>query len=235
MKLSEIFIHLAHGELSNLQVGTRNSGRIAECDYPALISHINLGLSALFSAFNLRQKEVIIEQKPGVALYLLNSRHALTNSESAADKFILDTEEHPFIDDIIKIEQVFRGDGSECGLNNAHDPESLYTPAFNILQVPKVYPGEPLAILYRADHIRLTVQDAMNADQVEVEIPDLMLEALLLFVWARVASAMGSDTAMQDAVLLRREYNFAIMRYKDYGIVHVDTPTNLKLRQNGWV
>lgn len=101
MKLIEIFNHLTYGELSQLSLGGTVNGEIPEAKYLALISSINLGLTALHTRFYLKE---------GQLKFVVSGEGATYDLER---------------DDILKIEQVFTEEGHELGVNDYTDPYTL--------------------------------------------------------------------------------------------------------------
>ncbi len=71
MKLSEFFDLLEYGELANLPLsGNIDSPKgIREQDYPVLISHLNLALTDLHTKFNLKEREVAVQQYEPIVYY----------------------------------------------------------------------------------------------------------------------------------------------------------------------
>src|SRR5690625_3224463 len=104
MKLIEIFNQLTYGELSQLHIGGEEVGEIRPQDYMAIVPHINLGLTALHKRFLIREGRLRIELQPGMYTYVLHSEHAVSHRASRKTRYILDSADQPFNDDIIKVE-----------------------------------------------------------------------------------------------------------------------------------
>lgn len=227
MKLIDVVRQLRAGELSKLSLGTQD-------DIINLFPHINLALTALHTRFPLRMKSVDIQQYDHISDYVLDRAFAQTNDESGElYKYILDTQAAPFIEDIIKIEQVFDELGCELPLNDIVRYESVYTPNYNTIQVGRPNGDMMMSVTYRADHPKIL--DSTDPNTFEVQISHSYLEPLLYFVAARVNSVMPSLDGQNTSnnFLMRYENACALLEQKT--VLHKDEPSNMKLRDNGWV
>ena len=211
MLLSDLFKNLSNGELSQFAMGTDNSGKIAEKDYEKVIAHINLGLTNLHTRLPLKQAQVIIRLSDNKNVYPLP------------------------VNDVLKIEEVYSEAGTAFALNDPANEESLYTPAYNVLQVPNPTNGAQIAVLYRANHKPLPMKKGIDPMSIEVEIPDTLIEALMTYVVSRVMQSRGTAEAINEANAAMQRYEYLIQLFLQSGSVSVDMPTNTKLRDNGWV
>lgn len=203
MKLTEIFTQLTYGELSQISMGGGEAGEINEKNYDRLLSHINLGLTALYKRFPLKQGRLTVALQPGRLTYPLKAAFAVSNTASLEPvKYILDTES-PFLEDIHKVEAVKTALEYELALNDEGDALSITTPSATVLRVPlaiveasaeleEYYRTETLEVVYRANHPLLD-QDTSGFDveSCEVELPYSHLEPLLYFVASRIHNPIG--------------------------------------------
>lgn len=212
MTLQDIFDDLAFGELSQLAIGGADSGtptdieQICEKDRPALIKHINLGLNALYRRFRLAEKSVVIILQENKSSYVLDSRFAITNTQSNEPvKYLLDVNDE-FDDTLLKVEEV-QGFVSPVGavdrsgwiplkLNATNNPHSLRTPSMKTLIVPDDFgmqtPPEKILVKYRASHPKIDVNLGTYAAMEQIiELPSTHLAALLYFVASRVMNPVG--------------------------------------------
>jgi len=235
MLLSDLFMYLAYGELSQMAIGTNNRGGIDESDYPTLISHINLGLTNLHSRLPLKQSQVIITQQSDRVLYPLTSIYAITSPSVGNDRFILDSAAEPFVDNVLKIEEIYTESNVSLPLNDSAKDNSLFTPSFNTLQVPTPESNKLLAVLYRANHTQLPAKRGVDISAIELDIPAVLIEPLLTFVVGRVAAAGNNQTSIQEAAAYQQKYEVQIQQIIQSGALSVDRPSNLRMRSNGWV
>ena len=203
MKLSELFELLQYGELANLPVsgGIDDVKGIRVQDYPVLISHINLALTDLHTKFNLKEREVAVQQYEAITQYQLDAKFAVTNTGSTEPvKYILDSESNPFTDDILRINSIFDEAGCELPINNENQTTSLFLNGYKTLQVPFPADDNTIFVMYRANHTKL-VSSIPDLDA-EVEIPAFCVEAVLSYVASRVHSQRTSQEAQINAVNL---------------------------------
>lgn len=248
MKLKEIFDQLTHGELSQLSIGGAANGGIAVENYPKVLSHINLGLTALYKRFPLKEGRVEVELQTGRTTYPINANYAVNNRRSReAVRYIKDSADAPFRDGIHKIERVYTSLGFEMGLNDESDPYSVFTPSATVLRVPAVVVAgsvdlpdelktETLEVVYRANHPPIVQGIGLfEPDRVEVELPYSHLEPLLLFVASRVytPTSMTNETNMGNTYYSKYE---ASCQQLETTNLRVDQGSqNTRLARNGWV
>lgn len=223
MKLSEVFTQLAYGELSQLFIGTNQEGELTEDSYPILLAHVNLGLSALYKRFNLKEGRVVFPLNP------LSNVYKLT------------------VSDLNKIEEVLTSTGNSFGLNNRADSYSCFTPAMDTLRVPwKVVEGSldvpeklkttSLEVVYRANHPKLTdTNGIIEPDKVELELPYTHLEALLYFVASRMHNPIGMVNEFNAGNNWAAKYEIECKRLESEGLEIDQDSQNERLYRNGWV
>jgi hypothetical protein len=248
MKLKEIFDQLTHGELSQLSIGGAEAGAIAPTNYGKVLSHVNMGLTALYKRFPLKEGRLTVELQTGMTTYPINSNFAVNNRRSRESvRFIQDSAVEPFKDDIHKIERVYTSTGYEMGLNNETDPFSVFTPSATVLRGPALVVAgsvdlpdelktETLEVVYRANH-PIIVQGIglFEPDRIDVELPYSHLEALLFYVASRVHTPTGmtNETNMGNTYYQKYE---ASCQQLEVSNLRVDQGSqNGRLYRNGWV
>ena len=189
MKLNELFSNLSFGPLANLSVGGDGIGMIPFEHEARLTSFVNKSLLALFSRFPLLEKEVIVRAYDGKTLYPLKKIYADTDATVVPQKFIADSAVDPFLEDVIKILAIYDELGQPMPLNNTGEPTSLFTPLFDMVQIPLPKTGDIYYVLYRGKHPVLVPG---VADQ-DVNIPDILQTALEAHVAYQVFSPMNGQ------------------------------------------
>lgn len=248
MKLKEIFDQLTFGELSQLSIGGGEAGVIAPANYDRLLVHINLGLTALYKRFPLKENQVKLELQPGRLTYPIHSKYAVSCRNSREPvRYIKDTVAEPFRDDIHKIERVYSSGGFEFGLNDLEDTFSMMTPTATVLRVPSVIVTPPveqddllrtttLDVVYRANH-RIIEKDGvfLEPEDVEIELPYSHLEPLLYFVAARVHTPTGMSNEANMGNIYSAKYEQACQEIetRNLRVDNVSQPD--RLTRNGWV
>lgn len=247
MKLSEIFAQLTVGELSQLGLGGAKSGMIAEDDYPKIIGHVNLALADLFSRFTIRQGRLVLAPQPGKVSYALTSNFAVNSPRSTElVRYILDTPEEPFQDDISKVERIVTDSGHELSLNVEGDSESAFTPSTTVLRLPKLLVGAgekpdhlktaQLEIEYRASHPIIGKGFGyVDPVRTEVHLPYAYLQALLYFVASRAHNPSGMANEFHSGNSYAMKYQQECARLDNANLQVVQTRENTRLERNGWV
>jgi hypothetical protein len=235
MKLSELFSYLTYGELATLKVGGKSIGGIHPTYSDEVLSYIVQGLSALYTRFNLRQAEVIIQDIEGITDYVLSPEYAVSNSSSTeAKRWIIDTEEDPFEGGVIRIEEVFNELGQRVPLNNIYKVGSFCTPRYDILQNPFSDLGNAYSVVYVSDHpvIDLT---SKQPSEINIHLPSPLIRGLVLYVSSLANTAVGSQEAMQIGFAKMQEYEAFCLGMELQGTLQHDFFSPNKFRGLGWV
>ena len=239
MKVQDCINHLAVGELSN--IGWLNLDSQTEFDtedIKKIIALMNEALTRLYTKFILKTGALFVELQENKTEYILTKEH-ISNGYDCPDhlgmpdynKYIRPMSGKPFEDDIIKILTVTLSSGINLPLNNSSNPVSVYTPSFNVLQVPLPFSHGVLAVTYQANHFKLNEKELNK----EMELPESLYGAL----YAYVAYLAYSNINTQEAVQNSQKY-FALYTDIINDNVLMDTvnqsnsQTNVKFQMNGW-
>lgn len=231
MQLQTVIDHLSTGEFSLTNLGGNDEEGVTSNNTKAIINHINLGLIDIYKRFNLSLKELYVDQYAQIQKYELTSEHAVSNDDSDALKYISDTEDDPFEDDILHIISVSNEVGCVLPLNDSTDCNSLYTPKYNVLQIPCPVDGNTVIITYRASPILLKTTCNLKA---LVDIPYTFLEALLYFVAYRIKAALPDAESKIESNNYFAKYNEAINLIKVEGLYNTDNTSNIKANLRGF-
>ena len=239
MKLSEVFTQLAYGELAQLAVVNEDGDGIAPTKQGQIVAHVNLGLTALYKRFLLKQGRVSIQLVQGVSTYPLNPE---------SDTVFIESVDSPdFLNDVFKIERVYTEGGVEFSLNDESDPYSCTTPSLSVLKIPysvvNQTEGLPedlktswVDVVYRANHPKIVYTGTnFNPARVEVELPMSHLEALLLYVASRVNNPIGMVNEFNAGNNFYAKYEKACMDLEIQNIRVDQGKQNNRLVTNGWV
>lgn len=240
LKISELFRKLSYGELSNLAISNSGSGEIVEDKWPQLIDYANDGLTALHSRFLLLEKELVLEQVADETRYNLTSRYAVFGGvdSGATYHYIIDQEEDPFTDDLIRVLEVW-GTGGKLPLNDQDHAYSLFTPSPLVLQVPSPVADEPLSVMYQAKHPVILAETSETVPDVleqEIELPHYLENAFQQLIASKVFSHMNG----QENIMKSQEY-LAAYENECLGIEQRDMAnqtyhtSHTKLEQRGFV
>lgn len=232
MTLGDLFEQLALGELSQHNIGS--SGQIQEKDYPKLISHLNLALTAVHTLLPLKENEVVVQQYDHITEYRLSAVYAQSNPDPDIEyKWIVDTVESPFTEDILRIEAVFNEVGGPVPLNDEYDNTSMYSPAPDLLQIPFPVSDNAIVLVYRANHpkIPLNTTDLTTL----VDIPTSIQEAVQAYMASRLYVALANPTSAQLSSYYNRKFKDQIAIVERYNTLQSsDTESNIMFRLGGW-
>ena len=231
MKLEDLFSRLSYGELSNLSIGNEGRGSIREEDQAKVTAHVNDGLLRIYSRFVLSSKQLLIEQVRHITNYHLIPKYAESSGSDVEWPYIKDLPDDKFLGDLIRVLSV-SDDRGELPLNDTGNPNSLFTPYPQVLQVPEPRAGKPLSIEYQARHIILENDDL---DQ-EIVIPFVLEGALQSFVAYKIFSHMnGQDNQVKSQEHLNT-YDGICMDVEARDLVNATTATShYKLEERGFV
>lgn len=235
MKLSELFNYLTYGELANLKIGGKDEGGIYPTYSKEVVSFITQGLTDLHTRFNLKQGECIIQLMEEVTRYRLSSEHALSNTDSTEYyKYIDDLGQYPFLDDIIRIDQVYNEVGQELMFNDEDPSCTVFTPQYNVLQVTNPEDTNAIGVLYKADHSPIVIKDA-NPATVDIDIPSSLINPLCLYVAALAHNAVGTPESINAGFAKLQQYEAACLGVDIRGTINGNNYQDNRYESNGWV
>lgn len=233
MKLDELFEQLGFGELSQHKVSS--SGIIIPSEYPAVISHINRALTALHSRFPLSHKELNLIQFEGITDYHFDTKYSVSAEDpSVTDKYIYDTVERPFLDDLIRIESAYDSLGYNIPLNDEAKTASWFTPTNDMVQIPCPSEGAIATIMYRANHAKLE-SNPVDPSIINIDIPACLEGALGAHIASRAFVSLGNQTSAQLSSFYAQLYKSEIQQVERLNLLQSSTDSsNYKFVMGGW-
>lgn len=248
MKLQEVFDQLTHGELSQLSIGGNEAGVISSANYNRLVPHVNLGLTALYKRFPLKENRLILELQSGRTTYPINSKYAVSSRTSReAVRYIKDTTATAFKDDIHKIERVYTDKGYEFGLNDEADSLGMFTPSAAVLRVPADVAAQVISLpdelksprielVYRANHPLIVADGAdLEPESIELELPYSHLEPLLFYIASRVHTPTGMTNETNMGNTYYAKYEASCQQLETTNLRVDQGGQSDRLHRNGWV
>ena len=241
MQLSEVFTQLASSELAQTNYVDTTTGLILPTKYVPLVSHVNLGLVALYKRFPLKENRVTIALQAGRLTYPINTQEDVEMTVEAGAE--------DFDDDILKIEHVYTDAGYEVSLNDAADMYSCMTPSMSTLRVPielaSKLPDTPeylltdsLEVVYRAKHPVISITNNFNPAKVTVELPYSHLEPLIWFIASRIHNPIemtSINARVHTANTYAIKYEQACQQLELVNLRVDQGSQNNRLHSNGWV
>jgi hypothetical protein len=232
MEIEELFSRLSFGELSNLSLGNEGRGSLKEEDIPKVMSHTNEGLLRIYSRFLLSAKQLLIEQVRHITNYHLIVKYAESSGSNADWLYIKDLPDEKFQGDVIRVLEVYDSVGREFVLNDTDDPQSLFTPAPQLLQVPDPKAGRSLGVQYQARHVNLEADDLSQ----EIIIPFVLEGALQAFVAYKILSHMNGQENQLKGQEYLATYEGICMDVEARDLVNTSFSTSHhKLEERGFV
>lgn len=233
--LQEIFDLLSQGEIRSLALGGANTGGIAVADYSKVIPHVNLGLTALFTRFQLNHDEVYIRMFEHIVDYSLDAKFATSNTLSTEPiKYILDSTYKPFTGPVLSIREVYTEIGEKLHINDPNDPNSIYRMNHNRFRVSNPVHTNMLRVVFLKDHPRIPL-NTVDASVVELDINYAMVEPLLFYVASRIHAGAGTVNGTNESTNYIQKYEISCMQLERRGLDQLSETTNLKAIDNGWV
>ena len=236
MNLQEFCKKLANGRLSNTFFIEESEGTniIKVAHRPKVIDAINEGLVRLYTRFVLNEKDAIIALRSHITSYRLNSLYSETlyPQDGVEIPYILDLPGEVFINDVIKILYVLDYDGKELPLNDVNNSKSLYSPKFDVIQVPEPKTGDLINVIYQAKHIELTIDEPLE----EIVLHSSLLGALESYVAHLLFSDINTDDAKikSDKQLAKYEQICSEVLFTDIVSSSVIS-TKTKFNNRGWI
>lgn len=248
MKLSEIFSLLTLGEMAQLYTGIRDDDGVDEEHQRQIGGSVQLALTALYTRFNLKQSQLELRLVMGKRDYKLHSKYA-DNGKNTTEptRWIADSVDAPFGDDILKIHRVITPVGLEVGLNDMSNPFSAFTPTVDTLRVPSIMvneePRQPeflkvqsVQVQYKANHPAIMPRIGyFNPDLVDIELPQSHLQALLYFVASRASNPVGMGQEFNGGNQWYAKYEMECKRIETNGMNIDSDNAPSRLYQKGFV
>ncbi len=232
MKLSDIFFALASGEISNLSCVL--DGEINPNKYQQVITSINRALVNLGTRFTLNKGYLVLQTRSGMSTYVLSPQYAVSVNPAG---YILDTDT-PFTKPFLEMLHI-----TDTATENRVelDGSGLVTRlAVDTLRFHQDPGDKTYLVHYTAlpDLIDVDLNDPVDLDAIEVDLPLAYLNALIYFVaatfYAPTLSGMDGVRANMD-VNYRQMYETECRLLETKGIdIDESEPTNL-FAQRGFI
>ena len=225
MLITEIFEHLAQGELRHLSLGGMDDGGILRHNYDKILPHLNMGITEIYKRLPSENKSVDVQCELGILTYHLNKMYS-QSSGTAPTLYIVDTDE-PFLGDVLRIEEI-----TGKVLNDASHEESINMNSYLSFTVPAPT-DELLEIHYRA---KLPTIDTKLPDytNMEIDLPYSYLGALLNYIGMRATVGLPAKEGVSDSNTYMGKFEADMQKILELGLVITNNTTNMKAEKNGW-
>ena len=237
MYLSDLFKQLSFGQLSNLSLSGNGSGVIVGEQKPKIVNMANEGLLKLYSKFILDEKTLVLNLTNGTARYNLTKANSVYGADvSNPNGYIIDTEENPFLGDVVRVLAAHDSFGLDVPLNDDQANISVFTPAPEAVQIRQapnnIRALTGLMLTYQAKHPELDVE---GEDDQLIELPDVLEPALRSYVAYMIFSGMNGPDNSAKAAEHMSQYEATCMEVIDKDLVSSSySRTNSRFSRNGW-
>lgn len=228
--LQELFDDLAYGEFSQLAIAKGHQGEIDYFNYPNVLSHINLGLSAIKVRFNLENRTTVLRLNDVDSRYYLRSSYIIGKG-NGVDEYVEDDLGTGVMQ--IKSAQLMLKTGGlvDITLNDLTVPSVIITtPEPDVLHVPRETrkylrahwdAGVPMRLLiwYKAlpQQLKLT-PGYFNPDEITIDLPVVYKQALLYFIASRAYNPVGFEGTMHTGNNYAIKYEQECQRLEISGV-----------------
>jgi len=237
--LQEIFDDLASGEFTSMSLGNSALGSIVEAQYPKVVSSLNLGLLELYKRFKLKQKECTVHQHADVTTYYLRTDYLGPVADLDDEAYIVEVEDDPFEDDIIRILEIYDADNEVIPLNDYRYPDTgVFLLAFDTLSMVPADPVEVRTIVYQARYPKIILTDPFDPKDIELYFPDFIKEALLLYMASRIYKGKTSKAAegtQNLGITFLAQFEAACKRLEQLGLAETRDLAHERFAAKGWV
>ena len=220
MKLSFIIQQARNGELAGLSKIDKTDEKI--------VGYLNSALIALYNRFQLATEEAIITLRPDIlkTVYTLDSVDADVKVNGQAMP----------VGDFMSIICAYNENGSQISVNDDNDPFSIYTVAYNQVQIPLLEERSYVSVVYRRNPELVVFVDAGQgeAQDAEVKLPLQLLEPALHYIGYRAhGSVDGSIQAETNTHYTR--FVAACNQAEILGVITADDTAHRSVEAKGFV
>lgn len=201
----------------------------AEDNYEKIIVNLNSALTYVCNRFSIIEKQLTLQRYPHLSFYKLERRFARTSDIPAPIKYILDTEEEPFKEDVIQIEKAYDEFGRQIPLNDANNPHSWFT-SNNHIQIPNTRHTCVAFFVYRAYHPKV------HEPTDELLVPEILLDLLSAYIAYKIHSTRTDQESVNLANAFYQKVEMLATAFEsDNSLTTSTTNTNIKPRLGGWI
>ena len=220
MKLSFVLEQARSGELDAISKKDKTDKKV--------IAYLSLALIALYNRFQLATQEAIVTLRPDLpkTIYTMDSTD---DDVKVAGAPMPD-------DDFMAIVSAFNEDGTTITVNDEKADDSIYTVAYNQLQIPLLADNAYVSVIYRKNPTLVTyVDDGFgNAIDGDVALPVQLLEPALHYIGYRAHGAINGNINAENNTHYTR-YLRACDIAVEFGIVTADDTTGRTVDEQGFM
>lgn len=236
MILKELINQLVLGELKSFSFS--DGGVLKPDALPAIIDSINMSLNDLYTRFLLNEKELHILCFANKTKYPLRQKYAASDPTPDVPKYILDTPDYPFNDDLIQIISATDEMGRRVTINDAGHFGSIFIPRYDTIQVTNPTNSTMLVVTYQAKHptIKVPLADCEIGWLQDIILPPILEEALRTRIAFRTYAPMDREGSGNKAAVLEIKYDKICAEAEQKNLINSTAfSTTSKLEARGFV
>lgn len=234
MKLKDFLTNIAITDLQGSPFIERGDYKISEKDLPRVISYLNQGLEYFSANYLIKTNRVVIKLKNGITKYYLDSSHAYSTSGSIHTKYICDTLDNPFQDDVLLITDIQGSRGTHFSINDRYNYPNVELLEYNCIELEQFYGEEYLIVSYVAKHPTISLTEPRDSN-VDIRIPSSYIVPLQTYVACLLYQSMGGGH-IQESNALFAKFSTLMEKINLSGIGSVpNLETNIKPELGGWI
>lgn len=228
--LGDVFRDLSYGNLSNLAIGGEGKGAIPETHQERILALVNQGVTKLSGRFVVREESLLLRATKDQLEYDLIPERADSNLD-AGSKYIIDTAQDPFDEEIMNVLIVIDENGDELVIDNREVSGSVMVKGTH-LKFSEVDEDEVFEIIYQP---KPKLLESVEASQ-PIILPEALYEALEAYVGYRVMAPMNGVEHKVRSDDLKMTFEMICNDALDKGLVRLSvTGSNAKLGYRGFV
>ena len=231
MLVSDLLTLIANSDAKSFGLVDKGKFQIKEEAYPFINVCLNRALRKIFTDFCLIQREVIIKSREQYDRYFLRSEHSIINDDPSVAKYLIDTDDEPFDDKLVKILRVTDELHNKYQLNVVGAEFSILTPEYDCIEIE--HPEKELAysVIYQACCDRFDFSSISE----NINVPVYVEEALIFYMQYLIANKQSNAVSQQKAQLLLMRYNEEVQTLLSTGkLGNTTTYQNNLFELKGW-
>lgn len=234
MNVGDLFQRLSFGEFANLSIGSDGIGQIALENRGKVVSFINAALTDLHTRFVHKIDFATLVLDESRKRYQLSAEFAEsdTTPNNTKPRYIRDTAEEKFLDDVVRIlaveELSVPGVGTDC-----LEEIQWRLVSHDTIFVKNPRSGALLYVEYQARHAPLTLPANLTE---KIHLAPSLESALELKVAASVFSSMDGEAQVAKSRLLLSRYEEHVQIAKMEGLLQEGSPADHdRILKGGWL
>ena len=244
LSFDKLLQNLSLGVFSNLAIGSEGAGFIQEDSRAKIGLYTNEALTELYGQFILSEKSFDLLTFAEKGEYVINSTNSFIGSGLVYDPAVLDpngpniidSEDKPFKDDVIKILSIDTPRGYKLPINDPENGCSAFSPHSELLRFNAPVEGEVLTVRYQANHAEIIVGKCGGYDDQTVDLPKVLHDALYSYIAYKVFTSMNTPENTAKAREHLQLYTQILAKVVNKDLVSESTVfTHDKFENGGWV